>query len=98
MRSSLVVAGGMITLTGVALYAALDGYAWLYMIAGGVVVIACGFVLQELKDRIEAPPGQHFCPFCSAEVADGEERCSQCNGLQEWVAPPKPAPSQRPNN
>lgn len=93
MRSSLVVAGGMITLTGVALYAALDGYAWLFMIAGGVVVITSGLVLEELKDRIEPPPGKHFCPFCSTLVEEGEERCGHCNGLQEWVIQPKRAPA-----
>jgi len=97
MRSSLVVAGGMITLTGVGLYVALDGYAWLAMIAGGVVVMACGTVLEELKDRVEAPPGQHFCPFCSTLVVEGEERCGHCNGLQEWATQVKPAPSQSNN-
>ncbi len=97
MRSSLVVAGGMITLTGAALYVALDGYAWPFMIAGGLVVVTFGFVLDELKDRVEAPPGHHFCPFCSTLVAEGEERCAHCNGLQDWVTQPKQAPAQSPN-
>lgn len=97
MRSSLVVAGGMITLVGVALYAALDGEAWLALIAGGVVALICGLVLEEVTDRVEPPPGHHFCPFCSTLVADGDERCGHCNGLQEWVTQPKPAPPQ-PNH
>lgn len=98
MRSSLVVAGGMITLTGVALYAALDGYAWLFLIAGGVVVTSCGFLLEEVKDRIEPPPGQHFCPFCSTLVAEGDERCGHCNGLQEWVTQSLQASSKQSNH
>lgn len=94
MRSSLVVAGVMILLTGVVLFLALDGYAWLFLIAGGVVITSIGFVLGEMTDRIEAPPGQHFCPFCSTLVAEGDERCSHCNGLQEWVTRSRPAPPQ----
>jgi hypothetical protein len=97
MRSSLVVAGGMIALTGVVLFVALDGEAWLALIAGGGVALAFGLVLEEVTDRVEAPPGQHFCPFCSTSVADEEERCSHCNGLQDWVTRSKPTPSQ-PNN
>ncbi len=97
MRSSLVVAGGMITLVGVALYAALDGDAWLAMIAGGVVALACGLVLEEVDSRVEAPTGYHFCPFCSTLVAEGAERCGHCNGLQELTAQPKRATPQ-PNS
>lgn len=87
MRSSLVVAGGMIALTGVGLYAALDGEAWLALIAGGVVAMACGYVMEEVEDKVEPPLGHHFCPFCSTPVPEGAERCSHCNGLQEWVKP-----------
>jgi len=94
MRTSLVVAGGIITLVGIALYVALDGDAWLALIAGGVVAIACGFVLEEVDSRVEAPPGYHFCPFCSTPVAEGVERCGHCNGLQDWVTQPKPAMAQ----
>ncbi len=97
MRSSLVVAGGMIALVGVGLYVALDGEAWLALIAGGVVALACGFVLEEVNDRLEPPPGYHFCPFCSKLLEDGDERCSHCNGLQDWVTKSKPAPLQPTN-
>lgn len=97
MRSSLVVAGGLIILTGVVLFVALDGYAWLFLIAGGVVITSFGFLLEEMNDRIEPPPGQHFCPFCSTLVAEEDERCSHCNGLQDWVTQSRRAPSQ-PNN
>src|ERR1700730_14601046 len=79
MRSSLVVGGGMIILTGAVLWVALDGEAWLALIAGGAVALVCGLALKEVTDRVEAPPGQHFCPFCSTVVADEEERCSHCN-------------------
>ncbi len=96
MRSSLVVAGGMIALTGVVLFVALDGEAWLALIAGGVVVTRVGFFLEEMTDRIEPPPGQHFCPFCSTLVAEEDERCGHCNGLQDWVTQSGPALS-RPN-
>jgi len=94
MRSSLVVAGGMIVLTAVVLYVALDGEAWLALIAGGAVILAVGLVLEEMVDRVEAPPGQHFCPFCSTLVAEEDERCGHCNGLQDWVTQPKPTPPQ----
>ena len=94
MRASLVVAGGMITLTGVALYVSLDGDAWLALIAGGVVALACGFALEEVDVRVEAPIGYHFCPFCSSPVAEGAERCGHCNGLQDRAAQPKPAAPQ----
>jgi hypothetical protein len=97
MRSSLVVGGGMIVLTGVVLWVALDGEAWLALIAGGAVALVCGFVLEEVADRVEAPPGQHFCPFCSTAVADGDERCDHCNGLQDWTNQPKLTQSQ-PNS
>jgi hypothetical protein len=97
MRSSLVVAGGMIIVTGIVLWVTLNGVAWLALIAGGAVALACGLVLEDLTDRVEAPPGQHFCPFCSTVVADEDERCGHCNGLQDWVTRSKPAPSQ-PNN
>ena len=90
MRSSLVVAGAMIIITGVVLYVTLDGEAWLALIAGGVVALAVGLVIGEVLERVEAPPGQHFCPFCSTLVAEGEERCSHCNGLQDWVTQPQP--------
>jgi hypothetical protein len=96
MRSSLVVAGGLIILTGVGLFVALDGDAWLALVAGGVVALACGFVLEEVTEHVEPPPGHLFCPFCSTPVAEGVERCSHCNGLQDWVTQ-KPAPPQ-PNN
>ena len=85
MRSSLVVAGGMIILTGVVLYVALDGEAWLALIAGGAVALAVGLAIEEMVERVEAPPGQHFCPFCSTLVAEEDERCGHCNGLQDWV-------------
>jgi hypothetical protein len=97
MRSSLVVAGGMIALTGIVLWVALDGEAWLALIAGGAVALVCGLVLEEVTDRVEAPLGEHFCPFCSTVVADGDERCSHCNGLQDWVTGSGPKPSQ-PNS
>jgi hypothetical protein len=97
MRSSLVVAGGMIILTGVVLWVALDGEAWLALIAGGAVALVCGFVLEEVTDRVEAPLGQHFCPFCSTAVADEDERCSHCNGLQDWTNRSKLTQSQ-PNS
>jgi len=87
----------MLMLTGVGLYAALGGYAWLAMIAGGVVAIACGFVLEEVEDRVEPPAGFSFCPFCSTLVAEGVERCSHCNGLQDWVTHSKLA-SPQPNH
>jgi hypothetical protein len=90
MRSSLVVAGAMIIITGVVLYVTLDGEAWLALIAGGVVALAIGLVIGEVVERVEAPPGQHFCPFCSTLVAEGEERCSHCNGLQDWVTQAQP--------
>ena len=93
MRSSLMVAGGLITLTGVGLYAALDGGAWLVLIAGGLVALVSGYFLDELTDRVEAPAGYHFCPFCSTPVAEGEERCSHCNGLQDWVTQGRPPQS-----
>jgi len=94
MRSSLVVAGGMIVLTAVVLYVALDGEAWLALIAGGAVILAVGLVLEEMVDRVEAPPGQHFCPFCSTLVAEEDERCGHCNGLQDWATQPKPTSPQ----
>ncbi len=86
MRSSLVVSGGIITLTGIVLYVALAGEAWLALIAGGVVVMVSGMVLEEVTDRIEPPPGYQFCLFCSTPVLKGAERCDHCNGLQPLVA------------
>jgi hypothetical protein len=94
MRSSLVAAGAMIILTGVVLFVTLDGEAWLALIAGGVVALAFGFVLEELTERVEAPPGHHFCPFCSTLVAEEDERCAHCNGLQDWVRQSVSAPLQ----
>jgi hypothetical protein len=94
MRSSLVVAGGMIILTGAVLYVALDGEAWLALMAGGAVALVVGLVIPELAERVEAPPGQHFCPFCSTLVAEEDERCAHCNGLQDWVTQSRPAASQ----
>jgi hypothetical protein len=94
MRSSLVVSGGIISLTGVALFVALDGTAWLALIAGGAVVLVSGFLLEEVTERLEPPPGHHFCPFCSTPVAEGAERCSHCNGRQEWATQSKPAATQ----
>jgi len=85
MRSSLVVAGGIIILTGVVLYVALDGEAWLALIAGGAAALVVGLVIEEMAERVEAPPGQHFCPFCSTLVPEEDERCGHCNGLQDWV-------------
>ncbi len=97
MRSSLVVAGVIIALVGVALYVALDGEAWLALIVGGVVALVSGLVLTEVNERVEAPPGYHFCPFCATPVAEGVERCGHCNGLQDWVTQPERMPA-RPNN
>jgi len=91
MRSSLVVSGGIISLTGVALFVALDGEAWLALIVGGAVVLVAGFFLGEMTDRVEPPIGHHFCPFCSTPVAEGSERCQHCNGLQDTVARPSAA-------
>jgi hypothetical protein len=90
MRSSLVVSGGIIGLTGVVLFVALDGDAWLALLAGGVVAMLCGFVLEEADDRVEPPPGHQFCPFCSTPVMEGAERCPQCNGLQPTAAKAQP--------
>ncbi len=97
MRSSLVVSGGIITATGVALFVALAGDAWLALTAGGFVVLVSGFLLEEINERVEPPPGYHFCLFCSTAVLDGTERCGHCNGLQEVAAQPK-APQAQPNN
>jgi hypothetical protein len=92
MRSSLVVSGGIILLTGIVLFVALSGLAWLVLIAGGAVVLVSGFLKEEVDNRIEPAPGYHFCQFCSTQVMEGAERCSHCNGLQ----PPAPQPSTAP--
>ena len=97
MRSSLVVSGAIISLTGVALFVALQGEAWLALIVGGVIVLAAGFFLEELTDRVEPPIGHHFCPFCSTAVAEGTERCGHCNGLQETASITSAAQAQ-PNH
>jgi len=97
MRSSLVVSGGIITMTGVGLFVALAGDAWLALIAGGFVVLVSGFLLDEVNERVEAPLGYHFCLFCSTEVMDGVQRCGHCNGLQETATQPRAAEA-RPNN
>lgn len=97
VRSSLVVAGGMITIVGIVLFASLDGDAWLALTAGGVVALVCGFVLDEIDTRVEPPSGYHFCPFCSTLVTEGAERCTHCNGIQDWVAHPGGVPLQ-PNS
>jgi hypothetical protein len=89
MRSSLVVAGGMIIITGAVLYLTLDGEAWLALVAGGAVALAAGLVVEEVIERVEAPPGHHFCPFCSTLVTEEAERCGHCNGLQDWVTQPQ---------
>ena len=91
MRSSLVVSGGIITLTGVALFVALGGDAWLALIAGGFAVTVSGFLLVEVSDRVEPAKGYRYCLFCSAPVMIGAERCGHCNGLQPEVAAPKAA-------
>lgn len=88
MRSSLVVSGGIISLTGVALFVALDGEAWLALIVGGAAVLAAGFFLEEMTVRVEPPIGHHFCPFCSTPVLEDAERCHHCNGLQDTFARP----------
>jgi len=90
MRSSLVVGGVMIIITGAVLFVTLDGEAWLALIAGGFVALAVGLMVGEVTVRVEAPPGQHFCPFCSTLVAETDERCSHCNGLQDWATQPQP--------
>jgi len=95
MRSSLVVSGGIISATGVALFVALAGEAWLALVAGGVVVLVSGLLLEEAIDRVEPPSGYHFCLFCSTTVMDGAERCGHCNGLQETASNPTVA---QPNN
>jgi hypothetical protein len=92
MRPSLVVSGGIISLTGVVLFVTLGGLAWLALIAGGAAALVVGFLAAEVKDRVVAPEGFHFCQFCSTPVMDGAERCSHCNGLQ----PPAPQPSAAP--
>jgi hypothetical protein len=94
MRSSLVVSGVIVTLTGVGLFAALDGVAWLVLIACGVVVTVSGFLLEESMDRVDPPLGFSFCVFCSTPIQDGVERCSYCNGLQpvETRKPTSPQP------
>jgi hypothetical protein len=93
MRSSLVVSGGIIAFTGIVLFVALAGDAWLALIAGGVVVIVSGFLLDEVTDRLEAPEGFHFCPFCSTLVTEGAERCSHCNGLQSTATQTNASPA-----
>jgi len=90
MRSSLVVGGVMIIIIGAVLFVTLDGEAWLALIAGGFVALAVGLMVGEVTERVEAPPGQHFCPFCSTLVAEKDERCSHCNGLQDWATQPRP--------
>ena len=90
MRSSLVVSGGIIGLTGLVLFVALSGLAWLALIAGGTVVLVSGFLLQDVDNRIVPPLGYRFCQFCSTPVMEGEERCGHCNGLQPTA--PQPAP------
>jgi len=87
----------MISLTGTALFVALDGQAWLALIAGGAIVLAAGFFLEELTERVEPPVGHHFCPFCSTPVAEDAERCGHCNGLQENAARTSAAQAQ-PNH
>ena len=76
---------------------ALAGDAWLALVAGGVVVLVSGFLLEESIERVEPPLGYHFCLFCSTAIKDGQERCGHCNGLQEITVKPSPAEPQ-PNN
>jgi hypothetical protein len=97
MRASLVVSGGIILLTGVVLFVALGGLAWLALIAGGAVALVAGFLVGEVSNTIEPPEGHHFCQFCSTPVTDGEERCGHCNGLQPASPQPSAAPAQ-PNH
>ena len=93
MRSSLVVSGGIIGLTGIVLFVALSGLAWLALAAGGAAVLVAGFLVADVDNRIEPPPGHHFCQFCSTPVVDGAERCSHCNGLQPSAPQPGTAPA-----
>jgi predicted nucleic acid-binding Zn ribbon protein len=94
MRSSLFVSGVIVTLTGVALFAALDGIAWLVLIACGVVVSVSGYLLEESTERVEPPIGFQFCVFCSTPVPEGAERCDHCNGIQPFEERKKRAPAQ----
>jgi len=89
MRSSLVVSGLIIGLTGAALFVALGGTAWLVLFAGGFVALVLGFLLEETTERVEPPPGYRFCLFCSTPVLEGAERCSHCNGLQAAATQPR---------
>ena len=93
MRPSLVVSGGIIGLTGAVLFVTLGGFAWLALIAGGVVALVVGFIVEEVKDRVAPPEGHHFCQFCSTPVMEGAERCSHCNGLQPAAPQPSAAPA-----
>jgi len=81
----------------VALFVALDGEAWLALIAGGAIVLVAGFFLEEMIDRVEPPIGHHFCLFCSTPVVEGAERCGHCNGLQDTAAGTSAAQAQ-PNH
>ncbi len=96
MRSSLVVSGGIIGLTGLVLFVALGGLAWLALIAGGGAALIAGFLVREVDRGIEPPEGHHFCQFCSTPVIDGAERCGHCNGLQP--AAPQPSAPAQPNH
>jgi hypothetical protein len=96
MRSSLVVSGGIIGLTGIVLFVTLGGLAWLALIAGGAAALVAGFIVEELDHQIGPPEGYHFCQFCSTPVVEGAERCGHCNGLQP--AAPQSSAAPEPTN
>jgi len=86
MRPSMMVAGLLLTLTGGGLYLALGGYAWLAFAGIGAAVIVVGYFVAEVTEKVEPPAGYRFCPFCTSPVMEGQERCSECNGLQPGAA------------
>jgi len=88
VRSQLMVAGVMILLMGIALYATQIPLVYFWsvpFVVGGAIMSAASFFLTESRGAVQPPQGYRFCVFCGTPVRLEAERCTHCNGQQPKV-------------
>ena len=85
MRPQLLGGGLLVALLGEGFYALELPFVYFWSvplaIGGGIMMLASLF-LPETGGPVQPPAGFRFCPYCSAPVQLGAERCPHCDGVQ----------------
>lgn len=84
MYTSLVSAGGLISLVGLVFIIAFfgaSGFALIFIIAG-LIFIVVGIFTKGPPEHSFAERGMKFCEYCRASIKKNADECPVCSGIQ----------------